>query len=99
VCELLKKYINASKCVIDLIIIFKIKSITHFLYFYFINFFLKKMTFDNALKVATAVAATEMASGSKRKRVSKGKESAEAGHVNKKSKKGFYINHKNEFLL
>ncbi|KAL6632751.1 hypothetical protein U3516DRAFT_735496 [Neocallimastix sp. 'constans'] len=39
------------------------------------------MTFDNALKVATAVAATEMASGSKRKRVSKGKESAEAGNL------------------
>lgn len=57
------------------------------------------MTFDNALKVATTVAATEMASGSKRKRSSKGKESAEAGHANKKSKKGFKIDKKSELLL
>ena len=58
------------------------------------------MTFDNALKVATAVAATKMASGSKRKRSSKGKESATASKKKKKNTNGgFRINNKKEFLL
>ncbi|KAL6625462.1 hypothetical protein LY90DRAFT_498438 [Neocallimastix californiae] len=58
------------------------------------------MTFDNALKVATAVAATKMASGSKRKRSSKGKESATASKKQKKNTNGgFRINNKKEFLL
>ncbi|KAG4104121.1 hypothetical protein H8356DRAFT_1351108 [Neocallimastix lanati (nom. inval.)] len=43
------------------------------------------MTFDNAQKVATAVTATEMASSSKRKRVSKGKDSATASKKRKGS--------------
>ncbi|ORX75323.1 hypothetical protein BCR32DRAFT_285289 [Anaeromyces robustus] len=58
------------------------------------------MTFDNALKVAAAVHSAQMASGSKRKRVSKGKESATANKkVKKNSEEGFRINKKKEFLL
>ncbi|OUM70669.1 hypothetical protein PIROE2DRAFT_56708 [Piromyces sp. E2] len=57
------------------------------------------MTFDNALKVATAVATDTMASGSKRKRVSGGEESATASKKKRRNTDGFRIINKKEFLL
>ncbi|ORX75329.1 hypothetical protein BCR32DRAFT_285298 [Anaeromyces robustus] len=58
------------------------------------------MTFDNALKVATAVSGAKMASGSKRKRCSKGKECATASkRLKKNTSSEFRINKKKEFLL